>query len=62
MPDDKNIRGEGDRRRVAKEETWEVDYLIEQTGATQEEIAEAIRKVGNNREKVEAYLRNKRVF
>ncbi len=62
MPDKKDMRGETDRNRVANDEKWEVDYLIEQTGATPEEIADAIKTVGNNREKVEEYLWNKRVL
>ena len=62
MPDNNYMRGERDRDRKVSDEKWEVDYLIDQTGATQQEIAEAIRKVGNNMEKVEEYLRNKRIF
>ena len=62
MPDNNNMRGERDRDRKVSNEKWEVDYLIDQTGATRQEIAEAIRKVGNNMEKVEEYLRNKRIF
>jgi len=62
MPDNNNMRGERDRDRKVSDEKWEVDYLIDQTGATRQEIAEAIRKGGNNMEKVEEYLRNKRIF
>ena len=62
MPDKKDIRGEEERSREAFEEKWEVDDLIQQIGATRKEIAEAIRLIGNDREKVEEYLRNKRVF
>lgn len=62
MPDNKISRGERDRDRNVNEEKWAVDYLIDQTGATRQEIAEAIKKVGNNRDKVEEYLRNRRIF
>jgi hypothetical protein len=62
MPDKKDIRYEEERSREAFEEKWEVDDLIQQIGATRKEIAEAIRLVGNDRDKVEEYLRNKRVF
>jgi hypothetical protein len=36
--------------------------LIEQTGASRREIAEAIKAVGRNWEKIEEYLRNKRIL
>ena len=62
MPDKKDIRHEEERSREAFEEKWEVDDLIQQIGATRKEIAEAIRLFGNDRDKVEEYLRNKRVF
>lgn len=61
MPNDKNYWGEEDRERAIKEENWQID-LIEQTGETRQEIEEAIRKVGNNKDKVEEYVRNKRVL
>jgi hypothetical protein len=62
MPDDKKLRGESDRVRISANEEPEIDYLIDQTGATREEIEDAIRLVGNNRDRVEEYIRNKRVF
>ena len=62
MPDNKDNRGEMDRSRVVVEEKPEIDYLIEQTGASRQEIAEALKAVGKNWNKVEEYLRNKRVF
>jgi hypothetical protein len=55
-------RGEQGPARVTDHEKWEVDILIDRTGATQEEIEEAIRAVGHDRQKVEEYLRNKRIF
>ena len=62
MSDNKNVRGEKDSRPIAHSEKWEIDYLIDQTGATRKEIAEAIKKVGNDKDKVEEYLRNQRIF
>jgi hypothetical protein len=62
MSNDKDNRGERDRGRTASEERPEIDYLIEQTGASRQEIADAIKVVGRNWEKIEEYLRNKRVF
>jgi hypothetical protein len=57
MADDKNLRDQIDRNRVARDENYEVDYLVEKTGASREQVTEAIRAVGNNREKVEEYLK-----
>jgi hypothetical protein len=60
MADDKNIRDQRDRSRVAGDEDYEIDYLVEKTGASREEVQRAIKAVGNNREKVEEYLRGKK--
>jgi hypothetical protein len=57
MADDKNLRDQMDRNRVARDENYEVDYLVEKTGASREQVTEAIKAVGNNREKVEEYLK-----
>jgi hypothetical protein len=62
MPDNRDIRGERDQGRVANDEKWDIDDLIQQTGATRREIAEAIKVVGNDREKVEEYIRNRRIL
>ena len=56
MADDKNIRDQRDRNRVAGDEDYEIDYLVEKTGASREQVRQAIKAVGNNREKVEEYL------
>ena len=60
MPDNKNIRDQNDRNKVAGDEQWEISYMIEKTGASREEIEKAIAAVGNNREKVEDYLKKRR--
>ena len=60
MPDDKNIRDQNDRSKVAGDEQWEISYMVEKTGASREEVEKAIAAVGNNREKVEAYLNKRR--
>ena len=60
MPDDKNIRDQNDRNKVAGDEQWEMTYMMEKTGASREAIEKAIAAVGNNREKVEEYLKNRR--
>jgi len=59
MPDNKNIRDQNDRSKVAGDEQWEISYMIEKTGASREEIEKAIAAVGNNREKVEEYLKRR---
>jgi hypothetical protein len=60
MADDKNIRDQRDRNRVAGDEDYEINYIVEKTGASREQVTQAIKAVGNNREKVEEYLRNKK--
>ena len=59
MPDNKDLRDEKDRSRVAEDEDWQIDYMVARTGASRDEIAQAIKAVGNNREKVEEYLKNR---
>jgi hypothetical protein len=59
MPDNKNDKGQRDRSRVAADQDFEINYLVEKTGASREEIEQAIKEVGNSREKVEAFLKNK---
>ncbi len=58
MADNMDLRGAEDRNRIASDEDWEIDYMIEKTGASRKEIADAIKAVGNSREKVEAHLLN----
>jgi hypothetical protein len=57
MADDKNRRDNRDRTRVSGSEQYEVRYLAEQLNTTDEEVKKAIEQVGNNREKIEEYLR-----
>jgi hypothetical protein len=58
MADDKNLRDGRDRDRVAGNEDYEVNYLAQKLNVSTEEVRRAIEKVGNNREKVEEYLRS----
>ena len=61
MADDKNLKDERDRNRVSGSEEYELQYLAEKLNVSAEEIRNAIEKVGNNRDKVEEFLRgNKR--
>ena len=60
MPENKKDKGQQDRSRVAADQDFEINYLVEKTGASREEIERAIKEVGNSRENVEAFLKNKR--
>jgi hypothetical protein len=57
MADNKDIRDGRDRSRVAGDESYELAYLEEKLEVTREQVREAIEKVGNDREKVEEYLK-----
>lgn len=57
MADDKTNRGAQDRARVAGGEAYEVKHLAEKFGVTEQAVQDAISRVGNSREKVEAELR-----
>jgi hypothetical protein len=57
MTDNKNNRDERDRSRVASGEEYELRYLAEKLNVSAEEVRNAIEKVGNNRDKVEEYIR-----
>ena len=57
MADDKNLRDNRDRERVAGNEEYEVNHLAQKLDVSAEEVKRAIEQVGNNREKVEEFLR-----
>ena len=59
MSDDKTNRGPADRRLVNANEPYELKHVQEQLGVSREEVLEAIQEVGNEREKIEEYLKNK---
>ena len=54
MADDKSKRGGADRRRVAAGEGYEVNYFARKHGITKQEAEDLIKKVGNDREKLNA--------
>ncbi|WP_439558398.1 DUF3606 domain-containing protein [Dyadobacter sp.] len=58
MADDKTKKDARDRNQVSASEDYEIEYLAKKSGATREQILEAIKAVGGNREKIEAYLKN----
>lgn len=49
-----------DRERISTEQEWEMERIRKKFGVTDEEIKAAIKAVGNNREKVEAFLQENR--
>ena len=59
MADNKDLRDGRDRDRVAGNEEYEVRHLSEKMNVSAEEVRNAIKQVGNNREKIEEFLRNK---
>jgi hypothetical protein len=60
MGDNKNIQDGRDRSKVSSSETYELAYLEKELGVSREEVQKAIQAVGNNREKVTQYLKNKK--
>ena len=60
MADDKNLRDGRDRSRVSGSEEYELKYLAEKLNISIEEVRKAVEKVGNNREKIEEYLKRGR--
>ncbi|MCU6455282.1 DUF3606 domain-containing protein [Sphingomonas sp. A2-49] len=62
MADDKSKRGAGDRARVAGGEGYEVNYFARKHDITRHQAEELIKKVGNDREKLnEAAVKLKKV-
>jgi hypothetical protein len=59
MSDDKNKQDARDRNQIAGNEDYEVDYLADKLNVSKERVKEAIKAVGNNRQKVEEYLSQK---
>lgn len=60
MADNKNIQDGRDRSRVSGSEDYEVQHLAEKLNVSAEDVRRAIEQVGNNREKVEAFLKSNR--
>lgn len=60
MADDKNIRDNRDRSRVSGSEEYELEYLAQKLNVSIDDVRRAVEKVGNDRQKVEEYLRGNR--
>ena len=54
MVDDKSKRGGQDRARVSAEQGYEVSYFAKKHGITAEQARDLIKRVGPNREKLNA--------
>ena len=54
MADDKTKTDDGDRRRVAGNQGYEVTYFARKHGITAKEAREIIERVGNDRKKLNA--------
>jgi hypothetical protein len=54
MPDNKKKTGKADRNKVSGSEPYEVAYFAKKHGITQAQTKVLIKKVGNNRAKLDA--------
>jgi len=54
MADSKTKRGAADRRTVSASQGYELRYFAHKHGITADQARELIKKVGNNREKLNA--------
>ena len=57
MPDDRKNIGEPDRSRVAVNEDFEIQDFATENGMTVDEVRDLIKRVGNDREKLEAFAK-----
>jgi hypothetical protein len=57
MSDDLSKRGGSDRNRISLDEEHEVSYWTKELGVSREELAEAVKNVGNSAERVREHLR-----
>jgi hypothetical protein len=60
MPDNKRSTGNRDRSRVAASEDYEVRHVAEKLDVSTQQVTGAIRAVGNKREDVEKYIKDKK--
>ena len=59
MPDNPNIRGDGDRQRINVDQEHEVRYWSQKLGVTAEELRTAVKDVGPMAAAVEQRLRGR---
>ncbi len=58
MSDNKNLKGQQDRNRVAGNEDYELEYIAKDLGVSTDMIQKAIAAVGNNRQDIEVFIKN----
>jgi hypothetical protein len=58
MADDKNKKDFRDRNRIAADEDYELDYVANEHGVSRQKVLDAIDAVGNDRQKVEQFLKD----
>lgn len=59
MADDKSKKDFRDRNKIATDEPYELDYVAKEHGVSRQDVLDAIKVVGNDRARVEAYLKDK---
>lgn len=57
MTDNKNMQDGRDRNQVAGNQDYELQHVAEKMNVSVQAVRQAIEAVGNDREKVEEYLR-----
>ena len=55
--DDKTERGPQDRSRVNTQQDYELRYWAKEFGVTEEEVQQAVQRVGSSADKVREHLR-----
>ncbi|MFL5773802.1 MAG: DUF3606 domain-containing protein [Flavisolibacter sp.] len=60
MADNKDSRDGRDRSRVSASDDYELQYMAEKLNVSTEEVRKAIERVGNDRQKVEEFLKGNR--
>lgn len=58
--DNKSKKGYQDRSKINTKEKYEMDYWKNKFGVSGQQLAGAVRVVGNGAKKVEAYLKGKK--
>lgn len=57
MSDDPKLRNTGDDKRISIDQEHEVRYWTEALGVSREELADAVRRVGDSAERVREHLK-----
>jgi hypothetical protein len=58
MADDMSKRGKEDRARVSGAQGYEVDYFAQKHGISREQADDLIRRIGNDRARLDEAARN----